>query len=205
MSAFELVSRNCLEAVLAHAPGARDPLPQPQPWYVLAELGDNSTFDELGERVARSLEGRQAVLAQSAEQARSLWRLRESIPEAQFANVKHDVSVPVSRTPELIERAGRRLAASFPEARVYAFGHVGDGNIHYNVGPESLVAQRAAVNRIVYDTVAELGGSISAEHGLGQLKRDEVLAHKPAVEIELMRTLKRALDPKGLMNPGKLL
>ena len=205
VSAFELVSRNCLEAVLSHVAGARDPLPEPHPWYVLAELADHSTSEELNERVAQALGEREAALAQSAEQARSLWRLRESIPEAQFANVKHDVSVPVSRTPDLIERAGRRLAASFPEARVYAFGHVGDGNIHYNVGPESLIAQRAAVNRLVYDTVAELGGSISAEHGLGQLKREEVLAHKPAIEIELMRAIKRALDPKGLMNPGKLL
>jgi FAD/FMN-containing dehydrogenase len=205
VSAFELVSRTCLEAVLAHVPAARDPLAAPHPWYVLAELGDTSSFEELGERVAHALGERDATLAQSAEQARSLWRLRESIPEAQFTNVKHDVAVPVSRTPELIERAGGRLAARFPQARVYAFGHVGDGNIHYNVGPESLLAERAAVNRIVYDTVAELGGSISAEHGLGQLKRDEVLAHKPAVEIELMRAIKSALDPMGLMNPGKLL
>jgi FAD/FMN-containing dehydrogenase len=172
---------------------------------VLAEFGDSADAAQLNERVAQALGEREAVLAQSAEQARSLWRLRESIPEAQFANVKHDVSVPVSKTPELIERAGRALAARFPQARVYAFGHVGDGNIHFNVGPESLLAERAAVNRVVYDTVAALGGSISAEHGLGQLKREEVLAHKPALEIELMRALKRALDPKGVMNPGKLL
>ena len=205
VSAFELASRTCLEAVLAHVAGSRDPLPRPHPWYVLAELGDNSSFEGLNQRVAEALGELDAALAQSAEQARSLWRLRESIPEAQFANVKHDVSVPVSRTPELIERAGARLAARFPEARVYAFGHVGDGNIHFNVGPQSLLAQRAAVNRIVYDTVAELGGSISAEHGLGQLKRDEVLSHKPEIEIEMMRAIKRALDPRGLMNPGKLL
>jgi len=205
VSAFELASRTCLEAVLAHVAGSRDPLPRPHPWYVLAELGDNSSFEGLNQRVAEALGELDAALAQSAEQARSLWRLRESIPEAQFANVKHDVSVPVSRTPELIERAGARLAARFPEARVYAFGHVGDGNIHFNVGPESLLAQRAAVNRIVYDTVAELGGSISAEHGLGQLRRDEVLSHKPEIEIEMMRAIKRALDPRGLMNPGKLL
>jgi FAD/FMN-containing dehydrogenase len=127
------------------------------------------------------------------------------VPEAQFTNVKHDIAVPVSRTADFIERAGPKLAARFAQVRVYAFGHVGDGNIHYNVGPESLVAEREAVNRIVYDTVAELGGSISAEHGLGQLKRDEIRRHKPAIEFELMRTLKSALDPKGLMNPGKLL
>jgi FAD/FMN-containing dehydrogenase len=205
ISAFELVSRNCLEAVLAHVPGTRDPLAQQHAWYVLAEFADSLSFQELNERVAHALGERDAVLAQSEEQARALWRLRESIPEAQFANVKHDVSVPVSKTPELIDRAGRRLAARFPQARIYAFGHVGDGNIHFNVGPEALIAERAAVNRIVYDEVAALGGSISAEHGIGQLKRDELLAHKPALEMELMRLIKRSLDPKGLMNPGKLL
>ena len=212
VSAFELVSRNCLEAVLAHARDVHDPLAGAHPWYVLAELADSGEPGLLRERVERVLVDctergalRDAVLAQSGEQSRALWRIRETIPEAQFTNVKHDVAVPVSRTPEFIERAGERLAKRFPEAQVYAFGHVGDGNIHYNVGPEALVAQRAAVNRIVYDTVAELGGSISAEHGLGQLKRDEIVQHKDPLELELMRTLKRALDPKGLMNPGKVI
>jgi FAD/FMN-containing dehydrogenase len=205
VSAFELVSRNCLEAVLAHVAGTRDPLSRPHPWYVLAELADSSPSQELAERVAQALGERDAVLAQSSEQARSLWRIRESIPEAQFANVKHDVSVPVSKTPALIERAGAKLTARFPQARVFAFGHVGDGNIHYNVGPQSLIAERAAINDIVYETVAQLGGSISAEHGLGQLKRDEVLAHKPALEMELMRAIKQTVDPKNVMNPGKVL
>jgi FAD/FMN-containing dehydrogenase len=205
ISAFELVSRTCLEAVLAHLPGARDPLPRPHPWYVLAEFADASAAAELHERVAHALGAREAVLAQSVEQARALWRIRETIPEAQFTNVKHDVSVPVSRSAELIERATRALKERYPDVRVYAFGHVGDGNIHLNVGPERLVAERAAVNRIVYDIVAQLGGSISAEHGLGQLKREEILAHKAPLEIELMRALKRSLDPQGLMNPGKVL
>jgi len=119
--------------------------------------------------------------------------------------VKHDIAVPVSKSAEFIERAGPRLAARFPDVKIYAFGHVGDGNIHYNIGPERLVAERPAVNRIVYDTVAEFSGSISAEHGLGQLKRDEILRHKPAIELELMRALKRTLDPHNLMNPGKVL
>jgi FAD/FMN-containing dehydrogenase len=113
--------------------------------------------------------------------------------------------VPVSRTPELIERATARLQARFPKVQVYAFGHVGDGNIHYNVGPPELLAERPAVNRIVYEVVAELGGSISAEHGLGQLKREEIRAHKDPVELELMQRVKQALDPLGLMNPGKVL
>ena len=205
LSAFELISRFCLEAVLSHVPGARDPLPAPHPWYVLAEFGDSGPGEALRTLVEEALAENEAVLAQSEEQSRSLWRIRESIPEAQFTNVKHDISVAVSRTPELIERAGRALAAAFPGAQPYVFGHVGDGNLHYNVGPESLLKRRAEVNRIVYDAVTALGGSISAEHGLGQLKRDEIHVRKTPLEMELMRTLKKALDPQGLMNPGKLL
>src|SRR3954467_7487439 len=205
VSAFELVSRECLEAVLAHRPDTRDPLREKTPWYVLAEFADSGPTETLRERVAQALESHDAVLAQSDEQSRQLWRIRESIPEAQFTNVKHDVSVPVSRTPELIERAGAALKAAFPQARPYVFGHVGDGNLHYNVGPETLLARRPEVNRIVYHAVAELGGSISAEHGLGQLKRDDIRLHKAPLELEMMRALKKALDPQGLMNPGKLL
>jgi FAD/FMN-containing dehydrogenase len=212
LSAFELLARNCVEAVLAFAPGTQDPLARPHPWYVLVEIADSGEQQALREHVERTLTDAaergalaDAALAQSGEQARALWRIRESVPEAQFTNVKHDVSVPISKTAEFIERAAARLAARYPDVRIYAFGHVGDGNIHYNVGPERLVAERPSVNRIVYDTVAELGGSISAEHGLGQLKRDEIRAHKSPLELELMRRLKETLDPKGLMNPGKVL
>jgi FAD/FMN-containing dehydrogenase len=205
LSAFELISRLCLEAVLSHLPASRDPLPTPHPWYVLAEFGDSGPAEALRTLVEESLEKSEAVLAQSEEQSRSLWRIRETIPEAQFTNVKHDISVAVSRTPEFIERAGVLLAASFPGARPYVFGHVGDGNLHYNVGPEGLVAQREAVSAVVYRVVDELGGSISAEHGLGQLKRETIRSHKAPIELELMRALKRTLDPAGLMNPGKVL
>lgn len=212
LSAFELVSRECLEAVLAHASAVRDPLAARHPWYALLELADSGAQAELHERAERALFEcaedrtlRDAVLAQSEAQAKALWHIRETIPEAQFSNVKHDVSVPVSRTPELIERAGRALREAFPQVRPYVFGHVGDGNLHYNVGPQSMLAHRAAVNRIVYDAVDALGGSISAEHGLGQLKREEIRRHKSALEIELMQKIKSALDPEGLMNPGKVI
>jgi FAD/FMN-containing dehydrogenase len=212
LSAFELLARSCVDAVLKFAPGTQDPLGAVHPWYVLTEIADSGEELALRERVEKVLAEcaergaiEDAVLAQSGDQARALWRIRETVPEAQFTNVKHDISVPVSKTAQFIERTGPRLTAKFPDARIYAFGHVGDGNIHYNIGPERLVAERHAVNRIVYDAVAELGGSISAEHGLGQLKRDEILRHKPAIEIELMRTLKRTLDPHNLMNPGKVL
>jgi FAD/FMN-containing dehydrogenase len=205
LSAFELVSRPCLEAVLKHVPASRDPLPAAHAWYVLAEFGDSGPTESLRTLVEAALENNEAVLAQSEEQSRQLWRIRESIPEAQFTNVKHDISVAVSRTPEFIERTGRALAKAFPGVQPYVFGHVGDGNLHYNVGPEQLLAQREAVSRVVYDAVDALGGSISAEHGLGQLKREAIRGHKPAIELELMRALKRALDPAGLMNPGKVL
>ena len=205
ISAFELVSRSCLEAVLAHVGDLRDPLRKPHPWYVLAQFADSGGTAELHERVEQALAEREAVLAQSGEQARSLWRIRESIPEAQFANVKHDISMPISRIPDFVAQAARELESSFQEIQIYCFGHVGDGNLHYNVGPERLLPERDAVNRIVYDTVERLGGSISAEHGLGQLKREAIRSHKAPLELELMRRLKTALDPKGLMNPGKVL
>jgi FAD/FMN-containing dehydrogenase len=218
LSAFELVSRRCLEAVLAHASAARDPLGAPHPWYVLAELADSGSseaLEALTEQALADCAGDGALvdvaLVKSEAQALELWRLRDAIPEAQFLNVKHDVSVPVSKVPELIERAGRALEAALPGCVVYAFGHIGDGNVHYNVGMpdqqanEALIARRAEVNAIVYEVVAALEGSISAEHGLGQLKREEIRRHKQALELELMGTLKRALDPQGIMNPGKLL
>jgi FAD/FMN-containing dehydrogenase len=205
VSAFELVSRSCLESVLAHVPGARDPLGTRHAWYVLAEFGDSGSPEDLRERLEGALEGHEAVLAQSGEQARSLWRLRESIPEAQFSNVKHDISVPLSRIAEFIEGVDRQLRLAFPDAQIFCFGHVGDGNLHYNIGPAALLPQREAVNRIVYAAVARLGGSISAEHGLGQLKREAIRRQKSPLELELMRALKTALDPKGLMNPGKVL
>jgi len=210
ISAFELVSRRCLEAVLRHAPALRDPLPQAHPWYVLAEFADAGAPAALSAQVEEAFASsagvmQDAALASSAAQSRALWRIRETLPEAQFSNVKHDISVPVSKVPELIERAGAALAAAFPGEPVYAFGHIGDGNIHYNVGSESLLARRDEVNRVVYGVLDALGGSISAEHGLGQLKREEIRRHKDPLELELMRTLKHALDPRGLMNPGKVL
>jgi FAD/FMN-containing dehydrogenase len=119
--------------------------------------------------------------------------------------VKHDISVPVSRIPDFIASAGEALNARFGDVEIFCFGHVGDGNLHYNVGSEALMPRREEVSRVVYDALDAFGGSISAEHGLGQLKRDEIRRHKDSFELDLMRTLKDALDPKGLMNPGKLL
>jgi FAD/FMN-containing dehydrogenase len=221
VSAFEIVGRTALGLVLRHIPGARDPLAGAPAWTVLVELSDpavDAPLDDqlqavLGEAFAQGLAG-DAALAASGAQAQALWALREDISEAQRiegVSIKHDVSVPVSRIPDFLERAGEALAARWPDVRVVAFGHIGDGNLHYNLSKSvaddnaAFVARTPEVNRIVHDLVCELGGSISAEHGLGQLKREEVLRYKPALEMELMRRVKQAFDPAGLMNPGKVL
>jgi FAD/FMN-containing dehydrogenase len=208
LTAYELLSRACVNAVFSRRTDIRDPLPGGV-WHVLVELADSGTGDELHDRLAQALDTplvTNAVVAKNDLESKTLWRIRESVPEAQFSNVKHDISVAVSKVPEFIERAGAALAAAYPGVPIYCFGHVGDGNLHYNVGDAALLAERRAeVNRIVYDEVAALKGSISAEHGLGQLKREEIARHKDPLELELMRSVKRALDPQGLMNPGKVI
>ena len=206
LSAFELLSRTCVDAVLALRPGVRDPLPG-SAWSVLVELGDSGASEALHERLEQALDtdaALDAVVAKNAAESKALWGIRESVPEAQFSNVKHDISVPVSKVPELIARLGAALEKAFPGKRIFCFGHVGDGNLHYNIGDAALLARREEVSRLVYAEVAALGGSISAEHGLGQLKREEIAHHKAPLEMELMRAVKRALDPQGLMNPGKV-
>jgi FAD/FMN-containing dehydrogenase len=208
LTAFELLSATCASAVFAHRPAIRNPLPGGA-WYVLVELADSGTGDALNRLLEQALDtalAQNAAVAKNDAESKALWSVRESVPEAQFANVKHDISVAISKVPQFIERAGAALAAAFPGAAIYCFGHVGDGNLHYNIGDAALLAtRRDEVNRIVYDVVAALEGSISAEHGLGQLKREEITRHKDPLELELMRAVKRALDPQGLMNPGKMI
>ena len=221
VAGFEIVARPALELVLKHIPGARDPLAAASPWYVLAELTDTLVdFDLAGtlEAIlgAELAAGRvaDAAVAQDVAQQQAFWHLRESISEAQRIeglSIKHDIAVPVSRIAEFIARADEALRSAFPEVRIVAFGHIGDGNLHYNLSRPAaaenaeFIAQTPQANRIVHDLVAELDGSISAEHGLGQLKRGEILRYKSAVEMDLMRLVKQALDPHGLMNPGKVL
>jgi FAD/FMN-containing dehydrogenase len=208
LTAFELISNACADAVFAHRREIRNPLPGGV-WYVLVELSDSGAGEVLHERLLQALDtglAANAVVAKNDAESKALWSIRESVPEAQFANVKHDISVAVSKVPEFIARAGAALKAAFPQSPIYCFGHVGDGNLHYNVGDAALLAaRRDEVNRIVYDQVAALEGSISAEHGLGQLKRTEITRHKDPLELDLMRAVKRALDPQGLMNPGKVI
>lgn len=220
LTACELVSEVALGLVRKHIPGPH-PAVSASPWHLLIELsagGDEGRLREaLGSLLAEALASgtiSDAVVAQSGEQARRLWAMRENIGEAQRIDglsTKHDVSVPISRIPEFVERADRALAEAFPGLRIVAFGHIGDGNLHYNQSQAAaglnaaFLAAQPTVNRIVHDLVDELGGSISAEHGIGQLKRDELLRYKSPVEIEMMRAIKRVLDPQGLMNPGKVL
>ncbi|MBK9445510.1 MAG: FAD-binding oxidoreductase [Betaproteobacteria bacterium] len=220
LTACELVSETSLGLVVQNIPGAKRPLSE-SPWYVLVELSSGGGDGDLGAWLeaflAQALEaGRctDAALAQSEAQAGLLWALRENISEAQKIegiSIKHDVSLPISRIPEFLRQADAALAAAHPGLRVVAFGHVGDGNLHYNLSMpadtdnDALIAQQPAINRQVHDLVHAHGGSISAEHGIGQLKREEILRYKSPVEMEMMRAIKRALDPRGLMNPGKVL
>ncbi|PKO41750.1 MAG: hydroxyacid dehydrogenase [Betaproteobacteria bacterium HGW-Betaproteobacteria-6] len=215
LTAFELVSETALGLVLEHIPDTMRPC-EPSPWYVLAEFSDAEPA-----AVEAWLAGRidsgdvsDGVVAQSETQAKKLWALRESISEAQKIegiSIKHDISVPVSRIPEFLATADAALASAFPGIRVVAFGHVGDGNLHYNLSQAdahdnaAFLASESEVHRIVHDAVHALNGSISAEHGIGQLKREEILRYKSAVDVALMHSLKQALDPRGLMNPGKVL
>ena len=220
VTAIELVPRVGLEFTMRHA-ATRDPLAQPFDWYVLIEL--SGTAEEaalvegfeavLGEALERDIIA-DAVLARSGAQAADLWRIRESLSEVQKhegGSIKHDVSVPVSRIPEFIEQASAAVARLLPGARMVPFGHIGDGNIHFNVSQPIGADKRAFLDRwediaaAVHGVVMSLGGSISAEHGIGQLKRHLMPTIKSPVELEMMRGVKRLLDPNGILNPGKLL
>ena len=221
VSACELVSDVALQLVLRHIAGSSAPLAEASDWYLLVELssgGDDASLqaalaDCLG-AASEAGEVSDAALAQSGEQAKKLWALRENIAEAQKIegfSIKHDISLPISAIPDFVTRADAALAAAFPGIRCVTFGHVGDGNLHYNqsmvdqADNARLIAGQGAVDRRVHDLAAAAGGSISAEHGIGQLKRDDLARYRSPVELATMRAIKQALDPLGLMNPGKLL
>lgn len=216
LTAFELVSDVCLQLVTQHIPASRSPLEVTCPWYVLLELSDGSADDRLPGDLLTVLSTapiQDAAIAQSEQQARSLWLLRESISEAQRLDgpsIKHDIALPVSAIPTFLQDTAAQLQRAFPGVRLQVFGHLGDGNLHYNLshtrpGNVDLFDDEERANRIVYDQVQQFRGSISAEHGIGQLKRDTLPQYKSALELQLMHQLKASLDPKGLMNPGKVL
>ncbi|OGA01702.1 MAG: hydroxyacid dehydrogenase [Betaproteobacteria bacterium RIFCSPLOWO2_02_FULL_62_17] len=221
LTGFELFSDFCLALVLKHFPASVAPFATRYPQYVLIELSDL----ESEEAARTSLEGMlggalesalilDAAVSHSLAQFKSMWALRDNVSEAQAhegPNIKHDVTVPISRMAEFIAVTDAGLARAFPGMRNVTFGHLGDGNLHYNISPPEGVAhaeflrRTGEVNRVVHDSVARFNGSISAEHGLGQYKRDEITRYKSALEMEMMRSVKRALDPLGIMNPGKVL
>ena len=221
VTAFEFIPRICIEFVLRHIPGTREPFPKAYPWYVLMEISGakpdgqaaRDMEDVLGQAAERGLL-LDAVLASSLTQARELWRLRESVSEAQKpegGNIKHDVSVPIARIAEFIERADRIVESICPGARPLPLGHFGDGNVHYNVAqPIGMEKERFLelwdkISSEVHALVVEMGGSISAEHGIGRMKRGDLERYKSPVELDLMRRIKAAFDPNGILNPGKVL
>ena len=218
---FEYINRNCLDLVLEHIPGSSDPLDSRFAHYALVELAAGSGGAHLAPVLEDVLsEGLEtgwvcdAALASSEAQTAKLWKLRETIPEAARADggcISHDVSVPVSRVPELLERGTALCERTIAGARVIAFGHLGDGNIHFNVvRPRDAAAapfleRRAELTPMVDDLVSELDGSFSAEHGIGQIKREQLRRYRSTTELALMEKIKAALDPDGIMNPGKVL
>ncbi len=220
LTGFEMMSRQSLDFVLDHVTGCSDPLEMKHPWYALIELRDTVPDAPLALLLENGLAHAfehgwviDAVLASSQAQAAALWALREGISEAQNhegPSLKHDISVPVSRIPEFIERTDKALQQDFPGVRIVSYGHMGDGNLHYNISKPvgdadaSFKAREHAIMQVIYRMTSTFNGSISAEHGLGQAKPDAAVRFKDPLEMELMRAIKRTLDPAGLMNPGKV-
>jgi FAD/FMN-containing dehydrogenase len=212
------MGRPCTDLVLKHFTQTSEPFNKVYPWMVITELSDVLEVP-LETALRKALDSfkdgvEDFLITADKGLASSWWNLRKHISDAQKiegVSIKHDISVPVSNVPAFIEQADAALGQGFPGVRIVAFGHIGDGNIHYNASMPDLLQnkeffnQSKAINRVVYDIVAQLDGSISAEHGLGQLKRDEIRNYKNALELELMQNIKRTLDPQGLMNPGKVI
>ncbi len=221
VTAFELICRQIIDLLLSGVPGHSDPMSEVHPWYVLVDVASQGTPGSLRDPLTAALESaveaeiiRDAIVASSSAQGLKLWRMREDMAQAQVSaggSIGHDISVPLSKIPEFQARADAAMDDAYPGVRHCSFGHVGDGNMHYNpIRPLNwdaarFKAERVNVNRIVHDIVVSLGGSISAEHGIGRLRRDENIHYKSSVEIELMRKIKRALDPDNIMNPGKVI
>jgi FAD/FMN-containing dehydrogenase len=220
LTAFELICRQIVDLLLTGVPGHTDPMSEAHPWHVLLDVASQGPAGCLKDPLTAALEKaveadliRDAIIAGSSAQALKLWRMREDLAQAQVSaggSVGHDVSVPTSKIPEFQRRADKAMEDAFPGVRHCSFGHVGDGNMHYNpIRPQNwdaarFKAEKGTINRIVHDIVVELGGSISAEHGVGRMRLAENIHYKSPVEIELMRKIKRAIDPDNLMNPGKV-
>jgi len=220
VTSFELIVREIIEFAIHHGHGVRDPLAGTHPWYVLMEVSSQHSDglrESLEHLLAAAIEQGiviDATIAASLEQTKAFWHLRHVLPEIQKpegGSIKHDVSVPVAVVPDFLAEASAAVRALIPGSRPVPFGHLGDGNIHYNVSQPvgadaaDFLARWHEVNAVVFDIVRRMGGSISAEHGIGVLKRDELPDVKDKVAIALMRDIKAMLDPLGIMNPGKVL
>jgi FAD/FMN-containing dehydrogenase len=222
LTGFEVMGQFALKLVVKHFPQQRVPFYESSPYCVVLENSDNESDEHARGQFERLLEAAMeagcvtdAVVAESMAQARALWHIRESIPLAQAQeglNIKHDISIAVSRIPEFVAQADAALAQAFPGIRLVNYGHLGDGNLHYNVqAPEGqdaekfLREQEGPVNGVVYALVDAYNGSISAEHGIGSLKREKLENHKSPVALGLMRSIKTALDPQNTFNPGRML
>jgi FAD/FMN-containing dehydrogenase len=221
VTSFELIPRIGVELTTRHIPGVIAPLATQSDWYVLCELASPRADEPLGtileSTLGRALEAgwiADAAIAQNERDRAAFWRLRESIPEAQRrdgASLKHDIAVPVSQVPRFIEVAGAWVAQHVPQGVLVAYGHLGDGNLHFNINQRAgtaaadLMSAEPKLKRAIHDFVRDFGGSFSAEHGIGQLKVEELERYADPVELELMRRVKQAFDPHGIMNPGKVL
>jgi FAD/FMN-containing dehydrogenase len=218
-TSFELICRLAIDFALRHGHGVRDPLDQPHPWYVLLQLASATPQDlrtVLEEALETAMERglvNDAAVADSLEQRRAFWHLREILPEAQKpegGSIKHDISVPVAAMPDFLREAGEAVEALIPGSRPVPFGHLGDGNIHYNISQpvgvdkEAFLARWDEMNEAVHQVVAKFAGSISAEHGIGVMKRKLLARLKDPVALDIMGMLKRTLDPKDILNPGKV-
>ncbi|AYG58297.1 FAD-binding oxidoreductase [Rhizobium jaguaris] len=221
LTGFELMPRIGVEFTVRNIPGVRDPLETSHPWYVLIDISTSDSAETAERMMATLLEQgyeaglvQDATIASSEAQQKALWHMRESMSDAQKpegGSIKHDVSVPVAQIPKFMHEAETAVMAAMRGARICAFGHMGDGNIHYNISQPvgadkaEFIGRWREMNKIVHGLVLQHGGSISAEHGIGQLKRDELASIRPEIEMDLMRRIKMAFDPAGIMNPGKVL
>ena len=221
ISSFELIPRIGIDLTAQHIPGVREPLKQKYEWHVLCEVTTSRASEDLNELLTDALATAyesnlvlDAVVAQNDREREALWKIRETIPEAQRidgASLKHDLSLPITSLAKFVTLAGDWIRANVPDGRLVAYGHVGDGNLHFNLNQtpgssrETFLAREASIRRVMHDMVRDFGGSFSAEHGIGRLKVGELERYASPVELDMMKAVKHAFDPNGILNPGKVL
>ena len=221
ISSFELIPRIGIDLTAQHIPGVREPLKQKYEWHVLCEVTTSRASEDLNELLTDALATAyesnlvlDAVVAQNVREREALWKIRETIPEAQRidgASLKHDLSLPITSLAKFVTLAGDWIRANVPDGRLVAYGHVGDGNLHFNLNQtpgssrETFLAREASIRRVMHDMVRDFGGSFSAEHGIGRLKVGELERYASPVELDMMKAVKQAFDPNGILNPGKVL